>query len=520
MSLVNEVIAKMQISTGTVVTFHNRKRIEMTFPELEKLVRRAACYLKGLNLGCTDVVAIIGKNDLEWIIADLACIHLGIKLLPLEPSSSLSHYQSKQLHISAIMASEHFLADIKPAGNHGLPCIPLAALLSAEDPQNDEIVTHQYSPVEVLSYKSTSGSTGLPKVIGHSVASINNSLESIQQLFCHKQQDRILVFLPLNLLQQRYWLYSAILYDHTVIIVPKEMVFVAIKQEKPTIIMGVPYIYETIKENFEAMLQKEGSLLREYKSFISRETKTEGRFVPFNEYLGGNINYLWTGSAPISRSSLAFFFEMGIPLYQGYGMNETCIIAKNYGGNNKIGSVGKLFPGIDLRFDQHQQILVKNIHLVCSAYTISSPLDQLTTFREDGYIATGDCGYMDEDGFLFITGRIKDMIVLSSSKKVFPRSIEEKIEKSEDIAHCVVYGDDRPYLVAMLIPNTADATKERMHEIINGFNEQAKEEEKIYSFFISNEKFTEENSRLTNQGKIKRQAVYQQFRDHFNSLYK
>jgi long-subunit acyl-CoA synthetase (AMP-forming) len=201
-------------------------------------------------------------------------------------------------------------------------------------------------------------------------------------------------------------------------------------------------------------------------------------------------------------------------------MNETCIITKNYAGNNKTGSVGKLFKGMTVRFDENGQILVKSKYPVCHNYTIAGEAEMTRTFRPDGYIATGDCGYMDEDGYLYITGRIKDMIILSNSKKVFPRSIEEKIETNSDIENCVVFGDNKPYLVAMIVPANDQIGEAQIKQVVTAFNEQAREEEKIFRYFIHKEKFSEQNNLLSNQNKIKRQKIYQQLLSSFEELYK
>lgn len=517
MCLINELTGRMMISKGKLITFDGRKKVEISFPELFPRVQAAAAWLRGKGFDSDTVLCIIGKNDLEWIIADLACIYCGIKLLPLEPGAVLAQYQSDRLRIAAVLVSAEFKEEAAALGQQGYTCIGLQELNTGTAEQAG--TPHTYAPMEVISYKSTSGSTGLPKVIGHAAAGLSNSLEGTQEIFQHSPRERILVFLPLNILQQRYWLYSAILYDLTVIIIPRSYVFAAVKQDKPTVIMGVPYIYEVFYDEFSTLLRKDDSLREAYNAFLASGSRA-ARFGPFHEFLGGHINYLWTGSAPVSKEILSFYFNMGIPLYQGYGMNETCIISKNYTAHNKTGSVGKLFKGITLRFDDNGQILVKSDFPVCHNYTIAGEQERAQTFRPDGYVATGDCGYMDEEGYLFVTGRIKDIIILSNSKKVFPRSIEEKIETNTGIAHCVVYGDNKPYLVAMIVPAADGLTEGEVKSLLKTFNDQAREEEKIFRYCIQTEQFSMQNDLLSNQHKIKRQKIYQQFLNSFEELYK
>jgi long-chain acyl-CoA synthetase len=514
---INRLIPALKSGKGKLIAFHKRQRTESNFFELYHLVEKAAGYLLQQGIKNGDTVVIVSKNDLLWVVADLACIFCGIKLLPLEPGSDLFLYKTQELRVHRVLIASEYGEYIKQLENANFTCILLEDILKSSTAITVPPVPHRYHPQEVVSYKTTSGSTGIPKVLGQSVQSVNNSIQGTQQLFNHTSADRILVFLSLNLLQQRYWIYLSIIYDCTVIVVPKEYVFMSLKTERPSVIMGVPYIYEVLKDDFSKKINIHGEHRAAYEIFSTR--RTGNGFLPFLNYLGGEIRYLWTGSAPISSETIGFYFNLGIPLYQGYGMNETCIIAKNYPGNNKIGSVGKVFPNINILFDENKQILVKSTYPVCSRYTFAPETENGKTFLDNGYVATGDLGYLDEENYLFINGRMKDIIVLSSSKKIFPRNIEERINDAPEIEQCVVYGDNRPYLVALIIPTGNTVADSAVHGIIERFNQNAKEEEKIYKVHINREKFTEANDFLSSQNKIKRQNIYSSFQNIFTSLY-
>ena len=513
--MVNELIKQLERSKGKLITFYKKKKIEQTFASLHPKVCKASQYLKKTGLKSGDTAAIIGINNLEWIIADLACIYNGIKLLPLEVDADFTYFQSSRLKLSAVLIADEYIDRIN-VDKLGAPYILLSQLMLNNTEDVPHFLPYRYKAKDVFSYKTTSGSTGLAKVLSHSVEAIDNSLKSVQELFHHTQEDRVLVFLPLNLLQQRYWLYSAILYNFTVIVVPKEYFFMALKEYKPTVIMGVPYIYEFIQQEFNKYLNKDVSLKVSHEEFVQKQLYSTTKFQAFNEFMGGEIRYLWTGSAPISIQTLEYFHYMGIPLYQGYGMNETCIIAKNYPGNNKIGSVGKLFPNIEVIFDENSQILVKAKYPVCTEYVIAKEND---VFTKEGYVATGDIGYIDEDGYLYITGRIKEMIALSNSKKIFPQSIESKIELHPEIDSCVLYGDEKPYLVAIIVPSDELTDSDKINKIIQDYNSQSKDENRIYKYFISKEKFTQHNQLISNQNKIKRQRIYEKYKTYLDALY-
>jgi long-subunit acyl-CoA synthetase (AMP-forming) len=515
MSIINNLISRLENNNEKLVTFHKRKRIEISFDSLYNLVLKASYYLNNMGVSSGTVVTIIGENNLGFIIADLACIHIGAKILPMDLNSDLKSYQSSELQMRVILLADEYENRVQKDLNLDyilISEITSSQILSKKPP-------HKYLSKEVISYKSTSGSTGFPKIIGASVEGVENSIQCVQEIFKHSKKDNLLVFLPLNLLQQRYWLYSAILFDFNIVVVPKEYVFMAIKQESPTVIMGVPYIYEIIASDYKKSIIKDEHLEAKYKNYI-KETSPTKHFKPFMEYLGGSIRYLWTGSAPISMDVLEFYSQMGIPLYQGYGMNETCIISKNYPDNNKIGSVGKLFPNIKIKFDDQNQILIKNKYPVCQNYTIAVLEDSQQFFLNNGYVATGDTGYLDQEGYLFIDGRKKEMIALSNSKKIFPRSLENKIMESEEIENCVFFGDNKPYLTALIVTITDKISYENVEVIISNYNQQVSLEEKVYKFFLTNEKFSEENELLTNQHKIKRKKILEKYKKQFESLYK
>lgn len=514
MSIINNLLVKLKSNNEKLITFHERKRIEIPFSSLHDSILKAAHYLENKGIGSGSVVVIIGANNLNFIIADLACIYLGAKLLPMDLQSDFSVYKLSELKVNTVLLDEEYEGRIKK--NKGLNYILLSELTSLKELSKK--IPHKFQSKEVLSFKSTSGSTGTPKIIGASVEGVENSIQSVQTIFKHSKEDKILVFLPLNLLQQRYWLYSAIHFKFSIIVVPKEYVFMAIKQESPTVIMGVPYVYEIIASDYKRLINKNKELDTAYKSYLKTPSKTY--FKPFMEYLGGNINYLWTGSAPIALEVLEFYSQMGISIYQGYGMNETCIISKNYPKNNKIGSVGKLFPNIKIKFDTQGQILISNQYPVCENYTIASSEDSKQFFLRDGFVATGDTGYLDEDGYLFINGRKKDMIALSSSKKIFPSSLEDKLKENEAIDNCVFFGDNKPYLTALIVPKLKEVSYDNIKIAVDAYNQKVAMEEKIYKFFLINEKFSEENKLLTNQNKLKRKKIIEKYKNQFESLYK
>jgi len=512
---INDIIQKLGNSNGKLITFKKSKRIELHFKDLFPIIKRASLWLNKNSLNSTTTLGILANNGFEWVVADLACIWGGVKIFPIQKGEDINLYLSTSLKFSAVLIGSDYMDSQEEIEKFGIQCILLNELIPEEDnifkhaglnimPGDENLQPYNYNDKEIFSYKSTSGSTGFPKVIGQSVESTENSIRNGQDLFQHKDDDSILVYLPLNLLHQRYWLYSAIIYQFTVIIVPSRYVFEAIKQEKPTVIMGVPHIYEVIRVEF----------IKSLGLNIGNDLYDNNYSEVFKGYLGGKIRCLWTGSAPIAVDVIEFYFKLGVPMYQGYGMTETCIIAKNFPGNNKIGSVGKPWPNLEIIFDDENQILVKSKFPVSENYAMCSEEDK-QTFRDDGYVATGDIGYMDKDGFLFIKGRKKEMIVLSNSKKIYPSEIETKLRCNKEIIHCILYGNEHPYLVALIIPATG-ITEETIKIIINEHNNISKQENQIYRFLI---KHADLSDAISNQNKILRSKVYKKYATEFEKLY-
>ena len=194
-----------------------------------------------------------------------------------------------------------------------------------------------YDPADICAIKQTSGSTGVPKGIEATTASVNSSMAAVQQMFGHGDGDNLLVFLPVRYLQQRYWIYSALVNGHDVTRADRITVMDVARATSPTVIMGVPGFYEQLRTRVEAS----GAAA----DVVARREATQAQ-------IGGRIRYLWTGSAPAGRATLDFFHECDVPLYEGYGLNETCIISKNHPGAVRVGSVGKVLPHKRIRFRQ------------------------------------------------------------------------------------------------------------------------------------------------------------------------
>ncbi|MEM9494185.1 MAG: AMP-binding protein, partial [Myxococcota bacterium] len=321
---------------------------------------------------------------------------------------------------------------------------------------------------------------------------------------------------------------SAILFDYSLLVVPFELAFHAMRRDQPTVVMGVPHFFENLETLFlqTVVARNLASRLR-YRLYrlalqLLPRTLLRPGYPPFKALLGGRIRYLWTGSAPMGADTLRFFADMGVPLYQGYGTAETGIVSKNYPGHDKPGSVGKPMPTRHIEFDQDRQILIKSTYPLNDRYYRGSAEDNARVFRGDGFVVTGDTGYIDDDGYLYIDGRIKDLVVFSNGRKVFPTPIEKRLMSSELFRQCVVYGDGRPYLVAVVVPEDGgdgDGEDAALRAELDRLNTTLSPEEQVRDLAIASEPFTFENGLLTSQGKVRRSRVITQYQAQLQALY-
>src|SRR4051794_40888739 len=176
------------------------------------------------------------------------------------------------------------------------------------------------------------------------------------------------------------------------------------------------------------------------------------------DLFGGNLEYALTGAAPVKKEMLEFFDACGVLILEGYGSTETsAVVSANAPDDFKFGTVGKPLPGTDVKIDESEgeeeggEILVRGPHVFQGYHGLEEETKEV--LDEDGWFHTGDLGEIDDEGFIKIAGRAKEIIVTSSGKNITPTNIEEKIADSKAVAQAVVVGDDRPYLVALIVPD-------------------------------------------------------------------
>jgi long-subunit acyl-CoA synthetase (AMP-forming) len=458
--------------------------LEQVYADCGRLARglRAAGIREG------DRIGILAANSLEWVLLDLAALRLKAVTAGFEPGKFEPAEKLLARYRLAVLFTD------RPAAGRGIrPLSDVAALMRDGDAAPPLPAPH-YGPGDVTTIKFTSGSTGEPKGLGATAGSIDSSIRAVQEMFCHGDGDNLFVFLPLSLLQQRYWIYSALRYGHDVTVSTYEAAFAALSRAGATVVMGVPAFFETAKKQIEAKARKAAG--------DPAAVRAAARAV-----FGGRIRYLWTGSAPARPSMLRFFTEAGLPIYEGYGLNETCIVSKNCPRAHREGSAGQVLPGKKVLFDADGVISVHSDYPVNWRYEYAAPGESERVFAPDGTVRTGDVGYLDDDGFLFIRGRADDVIVLDNGKKVIVRPLEEFFRASPAIEECVVLCPTQTYLVAVVSPAGDPPDTAAIRARLAEANAHFGGDEQIRDLVIAAERFSVGNGMLTSQFKPRRRLI-------------
>jgi long-chain acyl-CoA synthetase len=464
---------------------------------LHEMVGRLARGLRAAGIRPGDRIGIHAANSLEWVLLDLAALRLGAVTAGFEPGKFAPAPALLDRYRLAALFTD------RGATGHGIrPVGDVHHLIDGADVASPLPVPH-YRPHDTTTIKFTSGSTGEPKGLAATAGSIDSSISAVQQMFGHGPGDNLFIFLPLSLLQQRYWIYSALRFGHDVTVSTYEVAFAALRRAAPTVIMGVPAFFETARKHIEA-----------------HASRTAGQQQPANggalraaaqRLFGERIRYLWTGSAPARPSTLRFFTRLGMPIYEGYGLNETCIVAKNHPGAHREGSVGQVLPGKKVLLDADGLISVYSEHPVSTRYEYAPPGESERVFGPDGTVRTGDLGYFDEDGFLYIRGRADDVIVLDNGKKVIVRPLEEYLKASPAVDDCVVLCPTQTHLVAVVSPASDPPDEAVIAERVASLNAAFGADEQIKKLVIAPERFSVEGGMLTSQFKPRRNRITQAY---------
>ncbi|MEX3628172.1 MAG: AMP-binding protein [Burkholderia sp.] len=515
LSTINAVAANGGKHASQRISFFQQGgRIDLSHAQLDALAARLALRLSAAGLRRGARIGIVARNGLAWVLLDLAALKGGYVTAGFEFGKFVASRELVQRYaLDAILADgvepfdARLVLDLRELVDQA---VASAGDGSAVDPVAPAFDTAAYADDDITTIKFTSGSSGEPKGLAARVGSIDGSIAAVQQLYAHGPDDNLLVFLPLSLLQQRYWIYSALVHGHATTVTRFEYALEVTRQAPPTVVMGVPGFFDGVKKRIERIAQA---------GEPGGQAALAERRRHIDALLGGRIRYLWTGSAPANPQTLRFFEEAGVPIFEGYGMNETCIVTKNYPGQARTGSVGRLLPGKRARIDAQGVLVVGAEQPVNTRYLYSEPGASEKIFLSTGEVRTGDLARIDADGFLYILGRADDLIVLANGKNVHTRRIEERVKAHTGVEECVLFGAGKPFLVAVVSPQDSQTDHAAIRAHLSELNASLAPDERIVRAFIAPQPFRSETRFVTSQFKPRRNEIFHAFRQEIDQLY-
>lgn len=388
---------------------------QATFGELVTDVTAWVGALARAGVATGDAVGVAGPNGLDWVRADLALYALGARPvgLPLSeldggPQASLERY-----HLHAIIV----VGDHDGVYHGGIPVADRARVFLGSTPQP--------LPDEAATVVFSSGTTGSLKGLVITGDGVQHVTKESGSLWHVTDADRILVVLPMSSFQQRLLCYIAIIFGASICIVPPERMYQQMVALQPTVILGPPSFFELIP-----------------------------RVKDWRRIYGGAARLLLTGSAPVPIALLEHAATQQIPLYEVYGSTEIGWIAMNLPGQNRIGTAGRLVPNVEVRIADDGQVWARSTTNQAVGYLWEDTGAQAQTFV-DGWVCTGDLGVLDDDGYLQLNGRMKNVLITSSGVKLNPAGLERRIEEHPDVVAAVVFISGAGQLTAVVFVDDA-----------------------------------------------------------------
>ncbi|MGE5498241.1 MAG: AMP-dependent synthetase/ligase [Syntrophothermus sp.] len=550
---------------------------------LARTVESMTLGLFSLGVKTGDHVAIYAENSPQWVIADFAITCLGAVTVPLYITQveSQIEYILKDAGVMHIFVSGESLLKrisnivsrlgIKSVIAFNKPPELKGVISAAELRQLGEHTAGKNSglfkklaenvrPDSIASLIYTSGTTGEPKgvVLTHRNL-VSNAIDASSIIHWMPGTDVAFSFLPLSHIFERTMI-NIYLYRGLKIYFAESIESISsnLPEVKPTVMSSVPRMLEKV---YDRIIEK-GTALSGMKKLIfnwsirladkydySRKGSMLFRlqlriasflvFKKWREALGGRLRFVISGGAPLQPKLAQIFMAAGIPVVQGYGLTETSpVIAVNNVNSNRIGSVGKPIPNVEVKIAEDGEILTRGPHVMKEFY--NSPEATACVFQ-DGWFCTGDIGYLDKDGFLFVTDRKKELIKKSSGKFIAPAPIENKLRQSPFVEFAALIGERRKFVLAMIFPNfialSAWALKNELnfksHEellnlpevsilyqkIIDALNTELNPWERIIKFLLIEQPLSIDTNELTPTLKLKRRVVESKYKDRIDSVY-
>jgi long-chain acyl-CoA synthetase len=554
--------------------------VDVSYPELGVIAKEVSLGLQELGIDRGDKVGILANTRPEWTYSDFGILAAGGTVVPIYQTNSPEECQYVLEHsesVGVILEDQGQLDKIRKVRD-SLP--NLRHVISMESLDGDDVISldelreqgrgrsdddykQRIASVEgsdVATYIYTSGTTGPPKgcVIDHQ--NWRDMLDMVQTQNVLMEEEVAYLFLPLAHAFARLIQLGSIDVGATIVYWERDpqKIIPNLMEVKPTYFPSVPRMFEKIYSMAISNAPDKAQLEQAVQLGMKvRLMQARGETVPpelqeafdkadaalfqnVRNIFGGQIKQAVTGAAPIAKEILEFFYACGVIVLEGWGMTETSTAATcNLPEDFRFGSVGKPFPGVELKIADDGEILARGPNIFRGYYKNPKATSETIV---DGWLHTGDIGRIDEDGFLYITGRKKDIIITAGGKNITPANLENGLKQNQYISQAVVHGDRRPFLSALItldpeeivpwaqkqgiedteMASLAENEKVRalVQEAVDKVNEKVARVEEVKKFTILPHDLTQETGELTPTLKVKRNVVNEKYADELEAMYK
>ena len=564
---------------------------ELTWSGVGETVRELALGLLALGRRPGDAVALLSRSRAEWVQADFAILSTGCLTVPIYPSYTPGQIASivndseartlivedaaqlaKALEVRDRMPGLAEIVVIDSGEAHAPPVLTWAGLKRLGSAQAgalkaalaDRVASIAAEDVATIVY--TSGTTGEPKGVVQTHGNHMAALSAIAQIPGVEPGDVHLLFLPLAHAFARLEAFVGV---HrglvTAFAESLERVADNLKEVRPHFIFAVPRVFEKVHAKILGEVAAgsaakrrvfrwalgvgtRASRLEQARRPLPRRLALQRRlahrlvFSKLHAALGGRLRFAVSGGAPLGREIAEFFHAAGILIVEGYGLTETCpALTFNRIDHFKFGSVGQPLPGVELRIAADGEILARGPNVATRGYW-KQPAATAEAFDADGWFHTGDIGRIDEEGFVYITDRKKDLIVTAGGINIAPQLVENMLRADPLISQAMVYGDRRPYPVALLTLDLQEVVRfardegilvadhpqlarhpkvlDRVARIVEATNAELQSYARVKKFAVLPAELTEEAGEITPTQKVKRRIVAEKYREAIEELYR
>jgi long-chain acyl-CoA synthetase len=554
---------------------------EQSYSELGEEAHDLALGLIDLGIAPSDRVCVLATTRREWTTVSLATWSAGAVVVPIYPTNSPEECEwvAGNSGATAVLCEDEAQLEKIRAVEDRLPDLRTRILMDGEsddtvrlddlrgrggDRAELERRIAAVGPDDAMLFIYTSGTTGPPKgcVLMHSNG--RALCDMLNELEITTEGDVAYLYLPLAHVFAQLIEVASLYLGGTIAYFggDTKKIVEEIREVQPDYVPSVPRIFEKIYGLATADLAQASPEQREqFREAIKlgvkvRDLQNRGEPVPeelrkpfeaadetifkkVRALFGGRMREATTGAAPIAQEILEFFYASGCPVLEGYGMTETTgVMTTSTREHHRFGTVGRAMPGVEVRIAEDGEVLTRGPHVFKGYWRKAEATREV--LDEDGWLHTGDIGELDEDGYLKITGRTKDIIITAGGKNLAPANLENDLKQSRWVSQAVMYGDRRPYPVALVtldpeevvpwareqrLPEDMSALAEhpKVRELVQGVLDEANQKyakvEQIKKFEILDHDLSQETGELTPTLKVKRNVVYDHYADVFERLY-